>query len=832
MSVARSKNRIWLATLLSGLLGFVLLSTLEENIRIALQSRSRELLGGDFSLSSRRWPDPSEVEAVRDELSRLGKVHETEVLEFFSMVSGEGSTPLLVELMAVEPGYPLVGKLELEHSSCEPRGASCAYSDPALQIRWKLVPGESRVQIGEAPIRWGGRIVRDSSRSLRGSSFAPRVILSRASLPQTGLLRAGATVTVRKLFAVDPPPSATALAEAASRLDRRLKDPSIQLQTPRDASEDEGRLLRNVADYLGLASLVGLLLAFLGCAWLLRREITHRAQSWAIYRVLSPRPILADLPFWHQAFLVSMAAALASLALAQATWWLLGPKISQALFLEEFLPATLSVRVVTLTLLLAVGTSCFALWPSLGFLKRQNLSELLRNSEILAQKSAIRLSEGLLFVGLLLLISRWISHSWRVSALFMGTLGVSAALILTLGWLALHLLERTQVRLNSALLRWSLLSMSRLRVSSLLIWLTLALSSLLLTLMPVIESSFRKQLEDPRIGGPVPSLFLFDIQEEQLPELRNWASSAQTELQFITPLIRGRLLRINGASFEKLGRAHPSREEEREARFRNRGINLTIRDQLTPSESLVAGTPFSSLPPTPATGPEALSVERRYAQRLGMKIGDLLEFEIQGVPITGRIENFRRVQWTSFQPNFFITFKSGALQDAPKSYLASLPLAAAETREKWQASIFGRFPNVSSIDTTRLMATLLDGFAQISAALRLMAVLAGASGLAAVFSVLRLRASERQSELRLLMILGASPRALLRAVSIEAGILSASAAFLGGVLSLAVGSLLSIWIFDSAPAMPPLWLTLAIPAGFGVLGAWLGRASCSSFLDN
>jgi putative ABC transport system permease protein len=213
-----------------------------------------------------------------------------------------------------------------------------------------------------------------------------------------------------------------------------------------------------------------------------------------------------------------------------------------------------------------------------------------------------------------------------------------------------------------------------------------------------------------------------------------------------------------------------------------------------------------------------------------MKLGDRLDFEIQGVPITGRIENLRRVQWTSFQPNFFITFKPGALDDAPKSYLASLPGADGAQREKWQAGIFQRFPNISSIDVTRLMETLLEGFAQISAALRIMAILAGASGMAAVFSVLRLRARERQSELQLLKILGAAPRSLVRAVALEAATLSAAAATFGVGLSLIVGAALSIWIFDSPPAMPPITLIVLIPTVFGAAGGWLGLLAARDVL--
>ena len=756
MTTAATKKRLWLATLLTGLLGFVLLTTIEENIRTALQGRSRELLGGDIAVSSRRWFESSELEKVRRELGSLGTNRETQVLEIYSMVSVPSRTPQLVELVVIEDHYPLVGQLDRKNSSCK----SCVWSDESLQIRWNLEPLKSSLKIGDTQLTFGGRIKRDTSRSLRGSSFAPRVFIPRSSLASTGLLRAGATVMVRQLFALEQPPSPEALASAVRRLDQELRDPGIQIQTPTDASEDEGRLLKSVADYLGLASLVGLLLAFLGCAWLLRREITERARSWAIYRVLSPRPWQADLPFWHLALRVSVLAAIASLAIAQGIWLLLGPKISHALLMQDFLPATLTLRTIALAFGVALFTSIFALWPSIRFLKRQNLSDLLKNPEILSQKNAIRPLELSLFIVILFLGSRWISHSWRISGLFLGTLAASSACLIAMGWIALRTLESAGSQFKNALSRWSVLSICRLKTGSLLVWITLALSSLLLTLMPILENSVRTQLQDPREAGPVPALFLFDIQEEQLDDVRAWARQSGTDLQFVTPLIRGRIIQVNGVPFEKASRSGvTTREEEREARFRNRGINLTIREQLSPSESIIDGTPFSEMAAATAPGIEAISVERRYAQRLGLQLGDLIDFEIQGVPITGKIVNLRRVQWTSFQPNFFITFIPGALSDAPKTFLASLPKTTQAERERWQASLFDRFPNISSIDVTRLMETLLEGFSQISAALRIMAILTGASGLAAVFSVLRLRARERQAELQLLKILGPHPTA-------------------------------------------------------------------------
>ena len=769
------KNRLWLATLLTGLLGFVLLTTLEENIRSALQGRSRELLGGDLALSSRRWLEPSEIEAVREELIKHGSFQETEVLEFYSMVSATDQTPQLVELVAIDRNYPLVGQLLRNDPQCE----FCAWTDEALEIRWRLKPSKSNLQIGNASFPWAGRIERDSSRSLRGSSFAPRVFIGQNKLASTGLLRSGATFTVRHLFAFEKAPTSEELDRIVALLDRKLTDPGVQLKVPTDASEDEGRLLRNVSDYLGLASLVGLLLSFFGCAWLLRREITQQARVWAIYRVLSPQAWRADWPFWSLAFRVSLGASMSALALAQVTWAALGPKISRALFMQEFMPTTLTPRTVLLSLGVSLGTSAFALWPALRFLRRQNISELLKNPESLAQKGDIRYTEILLFVGALFLFSRWVSHSWRVSGVFMGTLVMSSIILVGVGWLILRLIEGFQKRSASAITRWSLLSVSRLKSSSIVVWLTLALSSLLLSLMPLVECSIRSQIQDPRQSGSIPSLFLFDIQEEQLAQIQGWASQVGSNLQFITPLIRGRIVRVNGAPFEKSSRAYSTREEEREARFRNRGINLTIRQTLTASESIERGTPFSEVASNSDSTLESISVELKYAERLGLRLGDTIDFEIQGVPVSGRIVNLRRVQWTSFQPNFFITFKPGALNDAPKTFLASLPLATTAERERWQAQLFSKFPNVSTIDVTKLMESLLEGFSQISAALRIMAIITGISGLAAVFSVLRLRARGRRSELELLKMMGASPKELSRAIALETAWLSLAASLCG-----------------------------------------------------
>ena len=168
-----------------------------------------------------------------------------------------------------------------------------------------------------------------------------------------------------------------------------------------------------------------------------------------------------------------------------------------------------------------------------------------------------------------------------------------------------------------------------------------------------------------------PSLFLFDIQPEQVEPLQAFMDSSLARIQNMSPLIGARLLKIKGESVnvevEGFGR-----EAERARHFRNRTLNLSARAELNSSEKLVSGRDFSGVYDAKVSTVVEASLEVRYAQRLGLELGDHFTVDILGMEVEARVINLRKVRWTSFQPNFFVVLQPGLLEDAPRTYLASI----------------------------------------------------------------------------------------------------------------------------------------------------------------
>ena len=300
-------------------------------------------------------------------------------------------------------------------------------------------------------------------------------------------------------------------------------------------------------------------------------------------------------------------------------------------------------------------------------------------------------------------------------------------------------------------------------------------------------------------AGNLPSLFLFDLQEEQLPGVQSLLQKEGAPLGNLTPWIRGRIKTLKGSPFEKSTLQEEelnNPDEQRRNAFRNRSFNLSYRQNLLESEQLLAGRPFSGRFDTTAGKPAEISVEHKYAKALGLELGDRMGIEVAGIPIEAEVVNLRRVRWTSFQPNFFVQMQPGALEQAPKTFLGTLHHLGQKKKQRLQDLLVREFPTVSILDVERTGRKILEIVGQMTWALQVMAALSILAGLVILYCVVREKARSQSWEMNLQKVLGSTAGQLRRQVWVEFGILGGTAASVGVCLSLGTSYLLSAQVFD------------------------------------
>jgi putative ABC transport system permease protein len=825
-------SAFFVVNLALGFVGFVGLDAFESSVSHALESRSRAFLGADVDVRARRALSAEEHRLFDEVAGEGARVANATVL--FSMAGG-AERVRLAEVYAIDAAFPLYGEIVLEgvgpvgpgerESFEQERGA---WVDRALLSQLAVEVGDE-IRVGDASFRVQGVVAHDGGRASSGFSIAPRVYLALSQLDATGLVATGSRVQYRRLYQL----AAGVPTAATSRALRRLaNDPRVEVRTHEEATRDLARVYGAVTDYLGLVALVAVFLAGLGAAYLLREHLARRVKDVAILLSLGATRRQAQLVFVVQLVLLSALAA----AIACGLGALLLPAIAS--FASGFTPAEVELRIgwrtgVTVAGLALVG-SVSACLPLLARIRS------LRPAELFAEHARPALGRGPRDALLLLpaLAAFWGLAVWRVSNLaagswFVAVFGASLLVLLLLALAALRGLAALPSR--GLVLRLALRALVRSRASSVSSFVAIALCALLIGIAPQLRGILGRDLERPE-SAALPSLFLFDIQPEQLEPLTRHVEARGTELQRVSPMVRARLDAINDEAVASEAGTKPpaptrvarsAAEEER--RLRVRHYNLTYREHLAGSEVLRDGREFAGRHDPESGEPAELSLEFDFARRLGVGVGDTLDFDVQGVPVSGRVVNLREVRWNSFQPNFFVLFQTGVLEEAPKIFLASVPRLPVAEREALQASITEAFPNVSSVDVTRAVRRLLGLLDQLQWALSSTAALSIIVGLVLVYAVARDQARARRWETNLLKVIGADLGSIRRTIDLEFGLLGFLGAFAGCGASVIASAVLCRFVLeaDFHVSWPPLLLTLsAIP----LLCALTGRIATHSVL--
>ncbi len=790
--------RVLLAALLIAVTCVTAVAFFTDRIGQALGRQAGELLGADLRLLADHPLPP----AWRARAAALG-LRDAEFRAFRSMVMA-GEAARLAEIKAAGPGYPLRGRLltapapfaaSRERAGPPPRGE--AWVEPLLLQQLGLAVGDD-IAVGEVSLRIGAVLSGEPDRSGAMFSIAPRLLMNLADLPASGLEQEGSRMQYALLLAGP--------AEAVARFRTAMRDrlgAGERMEGVRDARPEVRSALQRAQQFLGLAAVVGVVLACVAIAMAARRFARRHLDSCAVLRCLGARQGQINRLFlWQLSLLGLLAGAIGSLlgfAAQGVLAALLGP-----LFVVSLPPA--SPMPVLMGLAVALGGLLgFALPPVMQLKSVPTLRVLRRELGGLRPASA---GSYLLGLAALAVLVAWQAGDMPLALSMIA--GIAAtALVLWLGASVLVRLLRRLPRRGQVAWRFGLVNLSRRPAASVAQVMAFGLGLMVLLLLGVVRDDLLDAWAG-RLPADAPNRFVINIQPDQLAGVQAFFRDTGLPEAEFHPMVRARLVAIEGKPVSAAGY-----RDERAQNLVEREFNLSWADQLQVDNKIVAGRWWQVDAQGQVADAAQFSVEEGIARTLGIGLGDRLSYDIAGQTVTAPVTSLRSVQWDSFRANFFVLSPPGLLQDYPASYITSFfldPQRAARLD-----ALVKRFPNLTVIDVSALMNQIRAIIERVVLAVEYVFLFTLAAGLTVLYAAIQSSLDERLRENAVLRALGARRSRLWQSLASEFVTLGALAGLLAAALASMLGYVLATQVLELEYTVNFwLWLLGPLLGGLGV----------------
>ena len=739
-----------------------------DRLEQALLAESANMLAADRVLSGRDQAPPEWIEEARSR-----NLETAETMAFGSMVFSDTGN-VLVSAKAVSDAYPLRGQMIVADRAFGP-GAPIA-GGPAQGEVWvesRVMPalnveiGDS-VFVGNAELKIARVIITEPDRQQGGmmENAGPRLMLNTADVPATEVIQVGSRVSYRYLFAG----TGDDLEGYAQWLESRTNG-EFRLRDVRDESAEVADALNKAESFLLLGSLFAVLLAGVAIALTARRYSERHFDYVAILKTLGcTSGQIMSLYMSIQVVLVVIAIVLGSFL-----GWGIHALILRALsaVISVNLPPAGFTPYVIGSMTAIICLLSFALPPLLALRKTSPLRVLRKDLD--DNSLSAKLPYGVGLAGSLVLIL-WYSQDFLLTSILVLTVLGVVAVLSGISWLLLRSSTSVGMKASSA---WKLaMSATRRRrkqnVLQVLVFSLTIMSLLILTLLRTdLIRDWQAQLPEN-----TPNHFLMNVTENQVAGIENFFRSNGVEPNQFFPMMSAGVTRINGETptprwmeddeqSNVTERSAGSDESDapdgdnpdRPARVSTRQITWTSR--LPNDNQIVAGTWWGDDPQ-----PGFVSLEDDYAERLGAKLGDVIEFDVgQGQLREATVQSLRSVRWDNMQPNFFIIFSPGSLDDMGGTYLST---ALMEQEQKALVNgLLRLYPTIVVIEIDALIAQIQNIIAQVTSAIELIAILVLACGSLVLLACVTATLDERFRENAILRTLGAGRRLILTSLLIE-----------------------------------------------------------------
>jgi putative ABC transport system permease protein len=273
-------------------------------------------------------------------------------------------------------------------------------------------------------------------------------------------------------------------------------------------------------------------------------------------------------------------------------------------------------------------------------------------------------------------------------------------------------------------------------------------------------------------------------------------------------MVRARLVQINDRRVSSADYG-----DERARRLIDREFNLSWAGRMQSDNRIAAGRWW----PEAKAGPQ-FSVETGIAESLGMKLGDTLTFDVAGTPVGARVTSLRKVDWDTFNVNFFVVSPPGMLESYPATFVTSFYLPPRN--QALLSSLVRAFPNFVLIDIAQVLGQVQKMMDQVARAVQFIFLFTLLAGLTVLYAAIASTQDERLYQATIMRTLGASRSQLRRAILAEFAVLGALAGLLAAAGATAMGYVIATQVLNLDYTFNSMvWLAGAFAGAAGIAAA-------------
>ncbi len=795
--------RILASALIVAVASVTAVALFTDRLLRTMEIQAAELLAADLVVVSSTPPR----QLLRDQARAMGL--RTAISSEFPSVILVGEDTLLVQVKAVEDGYPLRGVLRIKNRiMSSPQTVRNGPNPGQAWVEARLLehfnlPVGAEIDLGESRLEATKVLDYEPDRGGQLFQLAPRVLINMRDVGATGLISRHSRVRYRMLVAGDP----EQIDSYRQWLDARLR-PDEQLRGVRDARPEVRSALQRVQRYLGLCALLAVLVAGMAVALAARHFAERQHDASAILRCLGARRSDVIKIYVLRLLLFGLLASALGCAIGYLAQMGLD-KLLQGLFLEaRSSPGIGPIITGLLTGLLALLG--FAIPPILRLTQVPPMLILRREMSNSPPSTWLSLVLAVAAFAAMLL-----AQSWDTKFTLQIVLGAGVAIACLWGVTLTMIMILQRIRLPWGMVwRFGITRLIRRRISSVLQICGFAVGISALLVLAITRVDLLRLWQDS-LPANAPNHFLVNIQHDEKDSVDKLLSRYGLVRNVYFPIVRGRLTGINDREI-----AAEDYQSQRAKRILNRELFLTWIAQLQADNKIMSGRWWDES----GGSVREFSIESSFADTLGIQLGDTLRFKIAGAEIDAKVSSIRKVEWDSFNPNFFVIAAPGLLADSPATYVSSVYLETGQN--ELIAELVRRFPSITVIDVGTLLSQLHRIMDRAALAIEFVFVFTLLAGMLLMYAALQASQLERRHEIALLRTFGASHTQLFMSLVVEFLAIGVLAGGLAASVASLAGFLLATEVFGFHYQINPwLWFWGVAGGGIGItlaglMGSW------------